>query len=196
MPVKTWMVEKVCSGVSDVRNEPVACGSAKSGGAFTRRSQPGEDAQAKTLNIKDEPHNLPTEPESKAEVLQRAPCTGGAAEAHADTEPEPSGVAGCSHGAERKTEEEECGTCAEEPEMTSEVHRGTDEFRASTKSQADVKLSEADAIVLPPKLEQSCGPADRAEHLVGSDQHQEAELAIPGQNLCSKHHENHWELSQ
>lgn len=184
----------MCSGVSDVRNEPGACGSAKSGGAFTRRGPPGEDVQAKTLDIKDEPHNPPTEPESKAEVLQRAPRTGGA-EAHADTEPEPSWGAGRSRGAERKTEEEECGTCAEEPEMTSEVHRGTDEFRASTKSQADAKLSEADAIVLPPKLEQSCGAADRAEHLVGSEQHQEAELATPGQNLCSKHHENHWELS-
>lgn len=185
--MKTWMVEKVCSGVSDVRNEPVACGSAKSGGAFTRREQPGEDVQAKTLNIKVEPHSLPTEPESKAEVLQRAPCTG-AVEAHADTKPEPSGVAGCSHGAEHKTEDEECRTCAEEPEMTSEAHRGMDQFRASTKSQADAKLLEADAIVLPPKLEQGCGPADRTEHLVGSDQHQDAELATPGQNLCSKHH--------
>lgn len=174
----------MCSGVSDVSNEPAACGSAR----LARRGPPGEDVLAKTLDIKDEPHNPPTEPESKAELLQRAPCTGGA-EAHADTEePEPSRVAACSRGAERKTEEEECGTCAEEPERTSEVHRGTDDFRASTKSQAEAKLSEA-------KLEQSCGPADRAEHLVGSEQHQEAELAAPGQNLCSKHHEDRWELS-
>lgn len=172
LPVKTWMVEKVCSGVSDARP----------GGGFTRRGQPGDDVPADTVHIKVEPHNLPAGPESRAELLQRAPCTA-AGEAHADTKPEPSGVAGCSHGAEEKTEDEECGTCAEASETTSEAHHRTDEFRASTQSKGDAKLLEAHAMVLPPKLEHSCGPADRAEHLVGGDPQQEAELATAGQKM-------------
>lgn len=168
------MVEETCSGVS-VGSEAAVCGSAKPGGVFSRRQQPGHDGAAKTLHIKVEAHSLPVEPEgqeSKAEVLQPAPCTG------ADAKPESSGLPDGPRGAEDTSEDRECRTCAEESEMTSEVGRGADEFRPSTKSKGDAKLSEADASALPPKLEQSCG----AEHLVASDQHQEAGLATSGQD--------------
>lgn len=133
--------------------------------------EPPDDVKPKILNIKVELEDPPSEPGS-TESIPEAPCTAEVQEA-ADTKVESSELADYSDSGEDKTEDQDCGTCAESSEMTSEAG-----FRTSSRTK-----TEADSSLLPPKLEQSCGAADGTEHLATSEQHQDAGPATPGQNM-------------
>lgn len=173
----------MCSGGLEGSSKHLLCGSASSDGVLTRRETSPDDVKAKILDLKVELDSLTSEPgstESKPEVLHRAPCTGEVPGA-VDTKPESSRVADYCDSGEDKTDDQQCSTCAVSSQMTSEVDQGTAGFRTKTKTKAE--LLEADASIQPPTLEQSCGPADRTEHLAASGQHQDAGLATPGHNM-------------
>lgn len=177
LPVRTWIGEKMCDGGLEVPSKHLLFGSARSESVLARREQPSDDVKPKILDLKVELDDLPSEPGSTGSRPE-APCTA-EVQGAADTKPESSGLADYSDSGEDKTEDQECSACAESSEMTSEAHQGTAGFRTKTKAEQ----LEADASLLPPKLEQSCGAADRTEHLAASEQHQDAGPATPGQNM-------------
>lgn len=154
------------------------CDSATSENVLTRREQSPDDVKPKILDLKVELDSLPSEPDStenNPEMQHRRPCSGEIQDA-TDAKRVPLAVADSSDCSEAKPDDQECRTCVENSEVTSEA--SDQGFRTSTKTEVD--LMEVDSSVLPPKLEQSCGPADGMEQLAASEQHQDSGLATSG----------------
>lgn len=193
MPVKAetnaWIVEKVCTDVSDVRKEKSMYCTVKSENKFTKTEQLDYTVKPKILKTKPELLSLPIKPESlesKPEVPHCAPYSEGQ-ESKPETKPEPPRFADYSDDADQKPEDLEFATYPESAEITSGVEQGSTELRASPKIKAKIKqeLLEADSRVLILKPEQSHGLADTTENLV-KDQLQEARPPASGQNTFSE----------
>lgn len=185
MPVKAqtnaWIVEKVCTDMSDVRKEKSMYCTVKSENEFTKTEHLDFTVKPKILKTKPELLSLPIKlesSESKPEVPHCAPFSEGQ-ESKPETKPEPPRFA--DYTDDRKPEDLEFTTYPESSERSG-VEQGSTELRASPKIKAKIKqeLLEADSTVL-----QSHGLADTTENLA-KDQLQEAKPPASGQNTFLK----------